>query len=123
LGVGGISTWALRPIAHGALTRENAGNCSDGAYLTIMRVKLISLTCAVSGIAIVSVSCAYASVNVADNGALRAAKSPESKVETIVAQAWWDAAYNATTAQQQAPTRQARPLVRNENQSYRRYSR
>ena len=87
-----------------------------------MWVKLISLNCAVCGIAIVSVSCAYAAVNAADNGA-RATKSPESKVETIVAQAWWDAAYNATTAQQQAPTRQARPLVRNENRSYRRYSR
>ena len=62
-----------------------------------MWVKLISLTCAVCGIAIVSVSCAYAAVNVADNGAVRAAKSPESKVETIVAQAWWDAAYNATS--------------------------
>jgi hypothetical protein len=56
-----------------------------------MWAKLMSLTCAVCGIAIVSVSCAYAAVSVADNGA-RATKSPESKVETIVAQAWWDAA-------------------------------
>jgi hypothetical protein len=88
-----------------------------------MWAKLISLASAVCGIAIVSVSCAYAAVNVAHDGALRAAKSPENKVETIVAQAWWDAAYNGVTAQQQTPTRRAGPLVRHENRSYRRYSR
>ena len=107
-------------MAHSALTGGNAGNCSDAAHLTTMWVKLISLTCAVC---VIAVSCAYAAVNVTDNGEVRAAKSPESKVETIVSQAWWDAAYNATATQQQAPTRQAAPLVRNENRSYRRYSR
>jgi hypothetical protein len=45
------------------------------------------------------------------------------KAETMVAQAWWDAASNAATAQQQPVTRQAVPFIRNTNQRYRRLHR
>jgi hypothetical protein len=85
-----------------------------------MRAKLASLICAVSTIAVLSVSSTYAAVNVAPDGGLSAAKPLAKKAETIVAQAWWDAAANAANAQQQVVTRQAAPLVRRGTQRYRR---
>jgi hypothetical protein len=77
-----------------------------------MRVKLTSLICGVSAIAVVLVSPTYGAVNVASDGGMSAAKPPVNKSETIVAQAWWDAAANAATNQQQVVTRQAAPHYR-----------
>ena len=85
-----------------------------------MRAKLASLICAVGTIAVLSVSSTYAAVNVADNGGLGAAKPPVNRADTIVAQAWWDAAANAANAQQQITTRQGPPQVRRGTQRYRR---
>ena len=82
-----------------------------------MRVKLASLISAISAIAVLSVSSTYAAVNVADNGGLDAAKPPVNRADTIVAQAWWDAAANA---QQQVTTGQGPPPVRRGAQRYRR---
>jgi hypothetical protein len=88
-----------------------------------MRAKKISLICAVCAIAVISGSWwANAAVNVGDDGGLSAAKPAENKIGMIVAQAWWDAAYNAT-AQRQAAAQQATPLVRSKNRRYRRSSR
>jgi hypothetical protein len=89
-----------------------------------MRAKKISLICAVCAIALISGSWwANAAVNVGDDGRLSAAKPAENKIGMIVAQAWWDAAYNAATAQRQAAAQRATPLVRSENRRYRRSSR
>jgi hypothetical protein len=61
---------------------------------------------------LISAFCATALIgSVADDGRLGAAKSPG----IVVAQAWWDAAYNAANAQ-----RQAAPVARSENRRYRR---
>jgi hypothetical protein len=70
-----------------------------------MRARLASLICAVSAIAAVWVSPTYAAVTVASG--LSAAKPPVNKANTIVAQAWWDAAANAANAQQQVTTTEA----------------
>ena len=69
-----------------------------------MWVKLTSLT-AVCAIGVLYGSWAYAAVNVADDVT---AKPMENKGEMIVAQAWWDAAWAAAIAQQQAVTALAR---------------
>jgi hypothetical protein len=82
-----------------------------------MRVKLTSI-CAANAIAVLWASSAYAAAN-DDIGSLGIAKPPV-KIETIIAQAWWDAAANAATAQQQPVTRQAVPFIRNANQRYHR---
>ena len=83
-------------------------------------VKLASLISAISAIAVLSVSPTYAAVNVADNGGLGAAKPPVNRADTIVAQAWWDAAANAANTQQQVTTGQGPPPVRRGTQRYRR---
>jgi hypothetical protein len=85
-----------------------------------MRAKLASLICAVSTIAVLSVSSTYAAVNVADNGGLGAAKPAVNRPDTIVAQAWWDAAAHAANAQQQVTTGQGPPAVHRGPQRYRR---
>jgi predicted cobalt transporter CbtA len=82
-----------------------------------MRVKLASLICAVSTIAVVWVSATYAAVTVASDSGLGATKPPVNRADTIVAQAWWDAAANA---QQQVTTGQGPPPVRRGAQRYRR---
>jgi hypothetical protein len=109
-------------IQRGSCPRSG-GNFSNSAYLPAMSARLILLACAVCCVAVVAASCASAAVNVGENAGLRTARSPESNAETIVAQAWWDAAYQATTAQRQPPTRTAAPWIRNENRRYRRSSR
>jgi len=85
-----------------------------------MRVKLASLISAISAIAVLSVSSTYAAVSVAGGSGLSAAKPLANKAETIVAQAWWDAAANAANAQQQVTTGQGPPPVRRGTQRYRR---
>jgi hypothetical protein len=85
-----------------------------------MRVKLASLISAISAIAVLSVSSTYAAVTVASGSGLSAAKPLANKADTIVAQAWWDAAANAANAQQQVTTGQGPPPVRRGTQRYRR---
>jgi hypothetical protein len=79
-----------------------------------MRVKLASLICAANAIAVVWASSACAAAN--NNDAALGPAKPLLDVEMIVAQAWWDAASNAATAQQHAVTRQVVPFIRNTNQ-------
>jgi hypothetical protein len=89
--------------------RECAGSYFTSTYLSSMRAKKISLICAVCAIALISGSWwANAAVNVGDDGRLSAAKPAENKIGMIVAQAWWDAAYNAATAQRQAAAQRRR---------------
>jgi predicted cobalt transporter CbtA len=102
------------------LHRKCAGNLSNGTYLSTMRVKLASLISAISAIAVLSVSSTYAAVTVASGSGLSAAKPLANKADTIVAQAWWDAAANAANAQQQVTTGQGPPPVRRGTQRYRR---
>ena len=85
-----------------------------------MRARLASLIRAVSAIAVVWVSPTYAAVTVARDSGLSGAKPLVNRADTIVAQAWWDAAANAANAQQQVTTRQGPPLVRRGTQRYRR---
>jgi hypothetical protein len=113
-----VEVGGLHDRAHAiAQFRRGTGNFSNVAYLIGMWLKLTSLAFAVCAIGVVSGSWAYAAVSVTDDAA---AKPVEHKAETIVAQAWWEAAYSAATAQQQAAPRQAAPWVRRENQRYRR---
>ena len=79
-----------------------------------MTRKIITLICAVCAIALVSGSWVNAAIISDVDGKSSAAKLP--KAEMVIAQAWWDAAYNAATAQRQATA----PLVRSENRRYRR---
>ena len=58
---------------------------------------LIYVVCAV---ALVSSSPASAAPSIGDDGRSSTTKPPG---EMLVAQAWWDAAYNAATAQRQTP--------------------
>jgi hypothetical protein len=74
-----------------------------------------SLICIICAIALVSSSWASAAPNNGDDGRSSAIKPPS---EMLVAQAWWDAAYNAAIAQRQTPTQQAVPLVRSESRRY-----
>ncbi len=74
-----------------------------------------SLICVVFTIALVSSSWASAAPSIGDDGRSSTTKSPG---EMHVAQAWWDAAYNATIAQRQTPTQQGVPLVRSESRRY-----
>jgi hypothetical protein len=85
-----------------------------------MRVKLAPLISAISAIAVLSVSPTYAAVTVASGSGLSAAQPLANKADTIVAQAWWDAAANAANAQQQVTTGQGPPPVRRGTQRYRR---
>ncbi len=78
-----------------------------------------SVTRVVCAIVVVSSSCASAAPTIGDNGGPIATKAPG---EMLVAQAWWDAAYNAATAQRQTPTLQAAPLVPSESRRYRDFS-
>jgi hypothetical protein len=73
--------------------------------------------CAVCAIVLISGSWAHASGNIADDGRSSAAKPPH---EMVVAQAWWDAAYNAAIGQRQTTAERATPLVRSESRRYRR---
>jgi hypothetical protein len=73
------------------------------------------LICVVFAIALVSSSLANAAPSIGDDGRSTTTKPPG---EMLVAQAWWDAAYNATTAQRQTPTQQGGPSVRSESRWY-----
>jgi len=64
---------------------------------------------------LVSSSWANAAPSIGDDGRSTTTKPPG---EMLVAQAWWDAAYNAATAQRQTPTQQGVPLVRSESRRY-----
>jgi len=73
---------------------------------------MLSLICAAFAIALVSGSRANAAVYLAGDGTSSLTKPTASPVEMTVAQAWWDAAYGATTAQRQGPGQQATPVRR-----------
>jgi hypothetical protein len=77
-----------------------------------MHAKTLSLICTASAIALASGSWADAAVNSVDDGRSSATKPPPNAVEMTVAQAWWDAAYDAATAQRQGPVQQAAPARR-----------
>jgi hypothetical protein len=92
-------------------------NYFKSAYLWAMRAKRQSLIYAICAIVLVSCSWAYASAKIADDGGSSAAK-PLGQV--VVAQAWWDAAYNAAIGQRHTTNERAAPLVRSESRRYRR---
>ena len=104
------------------LHRETRGQSFQRCIPKTMRVKLAPLISAISAIAVLSVSPTYAAVTVASGSGsgLSAAQPLANKADTIVAQAWWDAAANAANAQQQVTTGQGPPPVRRGTQRYRR---
>jgi hypothetical protein len=86
-----------------------------GTYFRKMRI-LIYVVCA---IALVSSSLASAAPSSGHDDRSSTTKPPG---EVRVAQAWWDAAYHAATAQRQTPTQQGVPLVHSLSRRYGYYS-
>jgi hypothetical protein len=81
--------------------------------LTSQSMRLV--ICAVCAIALVASSSANAAPGIGDDGRSITIKPPS---EMLIAQAWWEAAYNAATAQRRTPTQQGVPLVRSESRRY-----
>jgi hypothetical protein len=77
-----------------------------------MHAKTLALICAASAIALASGSCANAAVKSDDDRSSSATKPRPNAAEMTVAQAWWDAAYGAASAQRQGPVQQAAPARR-----------
>ena len=84
-------------------------------YPALMSQSMRLLICVVSAISLVSSSWAGAAPSIGDDGRSTTTKPPG---DMLVAQAWWDAAYNATIAQRQTPAQQGVPLVRSESRRY-----
>jgi hypothetical protein len=74
-----------------------------------------SLIWVVCAIALVSSSWASAAPSLGDDVRSNTIKPPG---EMLVAQAWWDAAYNTAITQRQTPAQFGVPLVRSESRRY-----